>query len=130
VLLDLVIFQAHQSSSECSQYKKQQRELQCRFKRNGYEDVLILTIDQCQKQESDIVIISLVQKPTRFLNKNRLNAALSRVREKLYLIADKMQFREASCNLKWDCSLLAKDLLEMAGADDALESESDQVYRS
>jgi superfamily I DNA and/or RNA helicase len=77
-----------------------------------------LTIDQCQGQEADIVIISMVQKPTRFLNKNRLNVALSRVRQKLYFLADKRQFREASGNANWDCSLLAKDLLQLAGNDD------------
>ena len=37
----------------------------------------VLTIDQCQGQEADAVILSLVQKPTRFLTKNRLNVALS-----------------------------------------------------
>jgi superfamily I DNA and/or RNA helicase len=74
-----------------------------------------LTIDQCQGQEADIVIISLVQKPTRFLNKNRLNVALSRVREKLYFLADRRQFLEASRNTNWDCSPLARDLLQLAG---------------
>jgi superfamily I DNA and/or RNA helicase len=74
-----------------------------------------LTIDQCHGQEADIVIISLVQKPTRFLNKNRLNVALSRVREKLYFLADKKQFLEKSRDSNWDCSLLARDLLQLDG---------------
>ena len=49
----------------------------------------VLTIDQCQGQEADIVILSLVQKPTRFLTINRLNVALSRVRKRLFVLVDK-----------------------------------------
>lgn len=97
------------------QYKKQQREIQFTFQRDGVgnDKVQVLTIDQCQGQEADYVILSLVQKPTMFLSKNRLNVALSRVRRKLFLLADRELFREASRNSKWECSLLAKDLLEM-----------------
>lgn len=73
----------------------------------------ILTIDQCQGQEADIVILSLVQKPTRFLNKNRLNVALSRCRRKFFFLTDRRQFREAASNRQWDCALLAEDLLEL-----------------
>ena len=43
----------------------------------------VLTIDQCQGHESDAVILSLVRRPTRFLNLNRLNVA--RVRKRLYI---------------------------------------------
>ena len=71
----------------------------------------VLTIDQCQGQEADAVILSLVQKPTRFLNKNRLNVALSRVRKKLYVLVDTASLREACSNSKWDSALLAGDLL-------------------
>lgn len=48
----------------------------------------VLTIDQCQGQEADAVILSLVRKPTKFLNRNRLNVALSRVRKRLYILVD------------------------------------------
>jgi hypothetical protein len=72
-----------------------------------------LTIDQCQGKEADIVAISMVKKPTGFLNKNRLNVALSRVRRKLYVVADKNKFEEASQNSRWECSELAKDLLKL-----------------
>lgn len=108
-LLDILFFQ----------YKKQQRKMQYEFERNGYKDisVLTLTIDQCQGQEADYVLLSLVQKPTRFLNKNRLNVALSRVRKMLYFVADKQQLQLASRNSSWDCSPIAMDLLEMAGDD-------------
>jgi superfamily I DNA and/or RNA helicase len=79
----------------------------------GKENISVLTIDQCQGQEADVVILSLVRKPTKFLNKNRLNVALSRVREELYLLVDKDQFRKASNESYWDCNLLARDLLSM-----------------
>jgi superfamily I DNA and/or RNA helicase len=91
--------------------------MQYEFERNGYKDIAVLTIDQCQGQEADHVLLSLVQKPTRFLNKNRLNVALSRVRKRLYLVADKHQLRVASRNSSWDCAPMAIDLLEMAGDD-------------
>ena len=73
----------------------------------------MLTIDQCQGQEADVTILSLVQKPTRFLNKNRLNVALSRVRKKFYFLTDKREFRKAASNKDWDCHLMATDLLEL-----------------
>lgn len=72
---------------------------------------IVLTIDQCQGQEADAVILSLVQKPTRFLNKNRLNVALSRVRKKLYILVDKSSLRAACANSKWESAELASDLL-------------------
>jgi hypothetical protein len=99
------------------QYKKQQRELQFVFRREGqkFEAIPILTIDQCQGQEADIVIISLVQRPTRFLTKNRMNVALSRVRMKLFFLVDKGEFMAATTNSSWECSLLAKDLLQLDG---------------
>ena len=107
------------------QYKKQQRQLQFEFEKKGLSSIPVLTIDQCQGQEADVVVISLVQKPTRFLDKNRLNVALSRVRQKLYFLTNLGEFRDASQNKKWDCSHLAKDLLALAGD----ESESDDdVY--
>ena len=91
--------------------------MQCEFEQSEYKDISVLTIDQCQGQEADFVLLSLVQKPTRFLNKNRLNVALSRVRKKLFFVADQQQFRRASGNSSWDCSTIAIDLLEMAGDD-------------
>jgi superfamily I DNA and/or RNA helicase len=84
------------------------------LKRQGYPDENVLTIDQCQGQEADYVIFSLVQKPTRFLNKNRLNVALSRVRKRLYFVADKNEFQEASTNTSWDSNWIAKDLLQLS----------------
>ena len=71
----------------------------------------VLTIDQCQGQEADAVILSLVQKPTRFLTKNRINVALSRVRKKLYVLVDTGKLQEACRNSKWESSELASDLL-------------------
>jgi hypothetical protein len=97
------------------QYKKQQRQLQFEFKKAGFQDMSILTIDQCQGQEADVVIISLVQKPTRFLNKNRFNVALSRVRQRLYLLTDEKEFRRASQDSNWECHWMAQDLLQLAG---------------
>jgi len=109
------------------QYKKQQRLLEFEFKRKTgnlsdkerekYSAIPILTIDQCQGQEADIVIISLVQRPTRFLNINRLNVALSRMRQKLYFLVDRKKFEEECENANWECSQIAKDLLELAGHD-------------
>ena len=108
------------------QYKKQQRLLEFEFKkktgnlsdkeREKYSAIPILTIDQCQGQEADIVIISLVQRPTRFLNINRLNVALSRMRKKLYFLVDRRKFEEECENDNWECSQIAKDLLELAGS--------------
>ena len=78
----------------------------------------VLTIDQCQGQEADIVILSLVQKPTTFLNRNRLNVALSRVRKVFYLLVDRDQFQRASnAESSWECKLLARDLLAMIPRD-------------
>lgn len=74
--------------------------------------VTVLTIDQCQGQEADAVIFSTVQKPTRFLNKNRLNVALSRVRKKLFVLVDKRKLRDACSNNKWDAALLASELIQ------------------
>ena len=90
----------------------------------GDEKVQVLTIDQCQGQEADYVILSLVQTHTMFLNKNRLNVALSRVRKKLWLLADRELFREASRNSKWECSLLSKDILEMTNQEEEEEEVS------
>lgn len=118
----------------CSKYKKQQRKLQYALKRNGFgEDTApVLTIDQCQGQEADIVILSLVQKPTRFLNKNRFNVALSRVRQKLYLLCNKHEFQQAAKNSSWECALLAKDLLQLAtdsgGFDNSDAEDSDDYF--
>ena len=82
----------------------------------------VLTIDQCQGQEADYVILSLVQKPTRFLNKNRFNVALSRVRKRLYLLTDRKEFKDASTNSSWESSFIAKDLLQLS------RKESDDDY--
>jgi superfamily I DNA and/or RNA helicase len=100
------------------QYKKQQRKLQYELKRSGFDEdrAPVLTIDQCQGQEADLVVLSLVQRPTRFLNKNRFNVALSRVRQNLFLLCDQKDFADAAKNLKWECALLAKDLLQLAAS--------------
>jgi superfamily I DNA and/or RNA helicase len=78
--------------------------------RLGLDDK-VLTIDQCQGQEADFVICSLVQRPTRFLNMNRLNVALSRTRGKLVILGDKNEFRRAADNASWDGAKIAQDLL-------------------
>jgi superfamily I DNA and/or RNA helicase len=79
-----------------------------------YESIPILTIDQCQGQEADYVMLSLVQKPTRFLNKHRFNVALSRVRKRLYFITNRRDFTRASQDASWECNLIAKDLLDIS----------------
>ena len=94
------------------------------MKKNYFTDQNVLTIDQCQGQEADYVILSLVQKPTRFLNKNRMNVALSRVRKRLFLIADRKDFKVASTNTSWDSSWIAKDLLELSKK----EEKEDPIY--
>ncbi|KAG7363889.1 AAA domain containing protein [Nitzschia inconspicua] len=92
-------------------YKKQQREMQFRMEREGIDDVSVLTVDQCQGQEADFVLLSLVQKPTKFLDKHRFNVALSRVRQRLYLLTNRREFEEASRDRNWECYLMAQDLL-------------------
>jgi superfamily I DNA and/or RNA helicase len=77
------------------------------------ENVSILSIDQCQGQEADFVLLSLVQRPTAFLDKHRFNVALSRVRKRLYLVTNRNEFRQASEDHKWECSTLARDLLQL-----------------
>jgi superfamily I DNA and/or RNA helicase len=95
-------------------YKKQQRAIQSKLLISlSLKNIPVMTIDQCQGQEADIVFISLVSKPTKFLNKNRLNVAMSRMREKLYLLADEVGFRRACEDLTWDASFLAKRILTL-----------------
>jgi len=72
----------------------------------------VLTIDQCQGQEAEIVIFTLVQKPTRFLNKNRMNVAISRTREELIIVGDRLEFRKASEDLSWESAFIAKDIID------------------
>jgi len=59
------------------------------------------------------VILSLVQKPTRSITKNLLNVALSRVRQKLYVLVDKRELLTAAVNSPWEGAGIAKDLLRM-----------------
>jgi len=97
-------------------YKKQQREMQFQMKRKGLNEdgsITIFSIDQCQGEEADYVLLSLAQKPTRFLDKHRLNVALSRVRKKLFLFTSRVELQQASKDPSWDCSRLAKDLLKL-----------------
>ena len=98
------------------QYKNQQREFEYQIDRSERKSLTIkasvLTIDQCQGQESDAVILSLVRRPTRFLNLNRLNVALSRVRRRLYVLGDFQDLQDACLNNKdWDGADLLADLL-------------------
>jgi hypothetical protein len=60
------------------------------------------------------VIISLVQKPTRFLDKNRFNVALSRVRWRLYFLADLNEFKAACYNSNWESHRIANDLIQLS----------------
>ena len=62
-----------------------------------------------------MVIFSLVQRPIRFLDIYRFNVALSRVRQTLSMLIDRKENRIASQNMKWDGSLIAEDLLKLAG---------------
>lgn len=98
------------------QYKNQQREFEYQIDRSERKGLTIkasvLTIDRCQGQESDAVILSLVRRPTRFLNLNRLNVALSRVRRRLYVLGDFQDLQDACLNNKdWDGADLLADLL-------------------
>lgn len=94
------------------QYKNQQREFEFQLKdQKGVSKISVLTIDQCQGQEADAVILSLVQRPTRFLTLNRLNVALSRVRKRLYVLTDFKDLQQACRNTKWESASLAADLL-------------------
>lgn len=93
------------------QYKNQQREFEFQLRNYKHITTTVLTIDQCQGQEADAVIFSLVRKPTRFLTLNRLNVALSRVRKKLYVLTDFQDLRSACRDEDWDCARLAADLL-------------------
>lgn len=109
-------------------YKKQQRELEFQFvkanlrkdkrisKGKEHDEIPILTIDQCQGQEADYVFLSLVQRPTSFLDKHRMNVALSRTRYRLFLLTNKTEFRKASLDSQWECNLIAKDLLRLDAA--------------
>jgi len=95
-----------------SQYKNQQREFQYQIERQGCTfKTTVLTIDQCQGQEADAVILSLVRRPTRFLTINRFNVALSRVRKKLYVLTDFQDLKDACRDSDWECAHLAADLL-------------------
>ena len=93
-----------------------------------FEKVPVLTIDQCQGQEADYVVISLVQRPTRFLNKSRFNVALSRVRKELILLTDRNEFRNASRDPKWECHLMARDLLTLDTRDDYIAEDLFNMY--
>jgi superfamily I DNA and/or RNA helicase len=98
-------------------------------KSSEYKNIPVLTIDQCQGQEADLVILSLVKKPTKFLNKNRLNVALSRVRKELYFLCDLPRFVQASKNSRWESHLLARSILrhqEVASL--ALESKRKTAF--
>ncbi len=97
-------------------YKNQQREFEYQIKRQNDRfglniDATVLTIDQCQGQEADAVILSFVQKPTRFLTINRLNVAQSRVCKKLYVLTDFDDFRSACRDKNWECAGLATDMI-------------------
>jgi superfamily I DNA and/or RNA helicase len=92
------------------QYKNQQRDFEFQLKRLNME-ITVLTIDQCQGQEADAVILSLVRRPTRFLTLNRLNVALSRVKKRLYVLTVFKVLEQACRDTHWECALLASDLL-------------------
>mmetsp|Transcript_3022 Transcript_3022/g.8731 ORF Transcript_3022/g.8731 Transcript_3022/m.8731 type:complete len:1063 (+) Transcript_3022:1610-4798(+) len=96
-------------------YKNQQREFEFQMKRQGFTttgiETNVLSIDQCQGQEADAVILSFVKRPTPFLTINRLNVALSRVRKKLFVLTDFRDLRDACKNKQWECAGLAGDLL-------------------
>ncbi len=79
--------------------------------RQNHHNVAVLTIDQCQGQEADAIILSLVRRPTRFLTLNRLNVALSRVRKIMYVLTDFKDLQEACRDKNWESSGLATDLL-------------------
>ncbi|KAL3823281.1 hypothetical protein ACHAXA_003429 [Cyclostephanos tholiformis] len=93
-------------------YKNQQREFEFQLKRQTRAmKITVLTIDQCQGQEADAVILSLVRRPTRFLTLNRLNVALSRAKKNLYVLTDFKDLQQACRDTHWESAHLAADLL-------------------
>lgn len=56
----------------------------------------IVTIDSSQGNQADIVIISMVRSPTKFLNKRRINVMLTRYIDKMYIFAEKEKMQKHS----------------------------------
>ncbi len=73
--------------------------------------MLVLTVDQCQGQEAEAVILSLVRRPTKFLTLNQLNVALSCVHKRLYVLTNFKDLQQACPNTKWESASLGADLL-------------------
>ena len=72
-----------------SPYKDQISIIKKKFKEQHHNSDLVMTIDGSQGQECDITILTLVRDiPTIFLNKNRLNVALTRAKEKTIIVSN------------------------------------------
>lgn len=96
-------------------YKKQQKALQAMARRLEFCDTTklrILSIDQAQGNEADVVILSFVRKPTRFLTTNRLCVAISRQKSKLFLLGDLNVLR--TVGKKWPEEKMIHRLVELA----------------
>lgn len=88
-------------------YKKQKRELERRFAQQPFDPafrrtVKIDTVDSYQGKENAIVILSLVRANGHFeaghvRSSNRCNVAVSRARERLFIIGNSMMWRDKRC---------------------------------
>lgn len=58
-----------------------------------------------------------------------MNIALSRVRKRLFFVADRNAFKEACTNPSWDSSWIAKDLLELSRNAEKEDPIFDGEYR-
>lgn len=88
-------------------YKKQKRELERRFAQQPFDPafrrtVKIDTVDSYQGKENAIVILSLVRAnghfdPGHVRSPNRCNVAISRARERLFIIGHSLMWRDKRC---------------------------------
>ena len=79
----------HKKVMILSPYKDQISIIKKKFKEQHHNSDLVMTIDGSQGQECDITILTLVRDiPTIFLNKNRLNVALTRAKEKTIIVSN------------------------------------------
>lgn len=88
-------------------YKKQKQEIERRFAQQAFDapfrrTVKIDTVDSYQGKENAIVILSLVRANDRFdaghvRSPNRCNVAMSRARERLFILGNTAMWRDQRC---------------------------------
>ena len=88
-------------------YKKQKREIERRFAQQPFDaafrrTVKIDTVDSYQGKENAVVILSLVRANNAFdaghvRSSNRCNVAMSRARERLYIVGHTAMWRDHRC---------------------------------